>query len=482
MEKKKKKNTHQGFQPAQKAQAEPQSQSERAPDMVANEGVATSTIEPQAETESTIEGTLEAENHDAPVDEAKTVSGTAQVVDADVVVPDSAVVKQEPQVRRQPAAHIVAADSVEAEDIPTIPIGPLQSLKSLEPEIAVHSVASMRAVNTPVPLVVQPSEYRRGLGEWVDIWRDGLRLKYLPLSIMPVILGTVLAWVPTLTPQHLLGHLDIPHFIALLVTAILAQSGALLINDYYDYQRGVDTGNILGPGGLIQQGLIQPARILIVGLILLGIGAIIGLITALAGGPITCLFGLIIVLCAYFFSATKWSLSSIGLSELVGFVSFGLLPVLGSYMVQTHGFFDSRIVLYSFPLGFLAAATIYVNNLRDIEGDDNVGKFTLATMLGLRWSRVGYILLLLAAYLVTLLLGVPHGSPHFVLISLWTLPIMMVAISGVLRTEIAAGFNDIVGQTLKLLVNYTILLIIGLIISTLIPIIPHLPMHLFTIP
>ena len=454
MEKKKKKNARPGISRSSDIQAEVQPEQKPASDIVNTEEEMAGTVDAQAETLSIVDSEVMAET-------------------------ESEVV---PKQTHQPSAQIVAAESLEAEEIPTIPIGPLQLINSLEPEIAVHSVASMRAVNTPTPLVVQPSEYRRGLNEWIDIWRDGMRLKYLPLSIMPVILGTVLAWTQRMTPQQPLGYLDIPRFVALLLTAILVQSGAHLINDYYDYQRGVDTGNILGPGGLIQQGLIQPARILVVGLILLGIGSIIGLIAALAGGLVTCLFGLIIVLCAYFFSATKWSLSSIGLSELISFVAFGLLPVLGSYMVQTHGVFSSHVVLYSFPLGFLAAATIYVNNMRDIEGDDNAGKSTLATMLGVRWGRVGYIVLLLAAYLVTLLLGVPHGAPHFILISLWTLPILMVAVSGVLRTEIAAGFNDIVGQTLKLLVYFTILLVIGLIISAAIPVIPHLSTHLLHIP
>jgi 1,4-dihydroxy-2-naphthoate octaprenyltransferase len=383
---------------------------------------------------------------------------------------------------KKQSAQIVTADSVQAEEVPTIPIGSLQTINALEPEVSVHSVASMRAISMPAPLVVQPSEYRRGLGEWLEIWHDGIRPDYLPLSLMPVILGSALAWTQTVTSKTLLGHFHVVAFILTLVAATILQIGAHLINDYYDYQHGVDTSNALGPGGLLQQGLIRPSRVLIIGLILLIIGAIIGLAAALTGGALVCLFGLIIVVCAYFFSATKKSLSALGLGELIGFVAFGLLPTMGAYMIQTHGELSLHAFFYSLPLGFLAAATIYANNMRDIEGDSHVGKNTLATLLGLRFSRIGYTILMLAAYAIIVLLGVPHGHPHYILITLWTLPGLVVAITGALRTEISAGFHGVMRQTLKIYSLFTLLLIIGLIVAAIVPALPKIPTNLLVLP
>ncbi|WP_161982070.1 1,4-dihydroxy-2-naphthoate octaprenyltransferase [Dictyobacter alpinus] len=382
------------------------------------------------------------------------------------------------QPRRQQAAQVVTADAVQAEEVPTIPIGSLQTLSTLEPEVSVHSVASMRAIGMPAPLVVQPSEYRHGMNEWLDIWREGVRLNYVRLSVMPVILGSALAWTQSITNATPLGHFDIVHFILALIAVIILQIGAHLINDYYDHQRGIDTSNALGPGGLIQQGLIKPTRVLMIGLVLLGIGALVGLITALAGGPLVCLFGLLVVLAAYFFSATKQALSSLGLGELVGFLVFGLLPVMGAYMIQTGGKFNAAAFQYSVPLGFLAASVIYANNMRDIEGDSHVGKKTLATLIGLRWSRIAYIVLMLIPYLIITLIGFPHGHPHFILLALWTLPTLVVAITGVLRTETSAGFNDVMRQSLKIFTMFTTFLIIGLIISALVPVLPALPAHI----
>ncbi|GHO86672.1 1,4-dihydroxy-2-naphthoate octaprenyltransferase [Dictyobacter formicarum] len=437
-------------------------------------------VEPREEASSQAAHSIQVVDADPIQDEAVQVEDEQPEAAEDEPMPE--VVPEATNNKKKQSAQIVTADKVQAEEVPTIPIGSLQTISTLEPEVSVHSVASMRAVGMPVPLVVQPSEYRRGISEWLDIWRDGIRLHYLPLSLMPIILGTALAWTQSITPEKPFGHIEIVHFVLALIGAIFLQIGANLINDYYDHQHGIDASNALGPGGLIQQGLIKPTRVLTMGLIVLVIGAVVGLIAALAGGPLTCLFGLVIILCAYFFSATKRSLSSLGLGELVGFGTFGLLPVMGAYMIQTGGQLVATTFYYSLTLGFLAAAIIYANNMRDIEGDSHVGRKTIVTMIGLRWSRVAYIILMLLAYLVVLALGIPHGHNHFVLLALWTLPTLAVAISGVLRTEISAGFHDVMRQSMKIFVNFTILLIIGLVIAAYIPVLPKLPEHLIPLP
>src|SRR5712671_2714409 len=84
------------------------------------------------------------------------------------------------------SSHIVTADSVQAEEVPTIPLSSLQTLSTLQPEVSVRSVAATKSVRLPTPLVVQPSEYRRSLGEWMQVWWEGMRPGYVLLAIMPV--------------------------------------------------------------------------------------------------------------------------------------------------------------------------------------------------------------------------------------------------------------------------------------------------------
>lgn len=372
------------------------------------------------------------------------------------------------------STQIITPDTVQAEEVPTIPLGSLQTVSSLQPEVSVHSIASPQSARLPAPLVVQPSEYRRSFGEWLHIWWDGMRPAYLPLSLLPVLLGTTLAWTQTITAKTPRGEFHPTRFIVTLAAVICLQTGAHLVNDYYDYVKGIDTTNSLGPGGLIQQGLIKPSRVLSFGLVLLGLGALLGLLVTIQGGLLIFFFGLLGLLAAYFYSGTARSLSSITLGELVSFLVFGPLLTLGAYIVQT-GHADRLVLIYSLAPGLLATAFIHLNNMRDAESDAQAGKRTLASVLDWRVSRVLYAVLLLGAYAPIVALGIPRHAPHLVLITLWTFPLVVVLLTGVFRTDTPAVLHFHMQKTLKLAVLFTLLLIAALIVTAIVAILPHLP-------
>ncbi len=364
-------------------------------------------------------------------------------------------------------------EAAQAEEVPTIPLGSLETINMLQPEVSFHSVASTRSVNMPVPLVVQPSEYHRSTNEWFQVWWDGIRPSYLLLSLVPVCVGSILAWVQTFTTKKTFGHFHVTHFISIVLAVILIQIGANLVNDYYDYLRGIDTSNTLGPGGLIQQGLIKPSRVLSLGLTALALGAIVGIIAAFAGGPLVYLLGVIGLLCAYFYSATTHSIASITFGEIVGFFLFGPLITLGAYLVmaQTHSV-DRTTLIYSIPLGLLAAAAIHANNMRDIEGDAYARRRTIASILGLQRSRWLYITLISIAYLIVIGLAIPRSGPHFILLTLWTLPILIVALTSAIRSNTSAGLHFVMHQTLKLETYFGLLLIIAFFITAILQVLP----------
>jgi 1,4-dihydroxy-2-naphthoate octaprenyltransferase len=372
------------------------------------------------------------------------------------------------------APQIVTANFVQAEEVPTIPIASLQIISTLQPEVAVYSVASTRTVSSPTPLVVKPSGYQRSWREWVQIWVNGMRLNYLPLSLMPILLGSVLAWLSTIAPKKPFGSFHLAHFLGISVVVLLLQVGAHLVNDYYDFLHGIDMSNTLGPGGLINQGYVRPRRVLAIGLLLLVLGTAIGLVVALPGGALLYLLGSIVVLCAFFYSATPYSLSARALGEIAVFFIFGPVLTLGAYMVQMGPHFPASVLIYSLPLGLLAVATLHANNMRDIEGDALAGKYTLASVIGIFRSRVLYLLLVLGAYTPIVCLGIPHKGPHLILIALWTLPTLVVAISCVMRTNAPAGFHLVMRLTLKLEIYFTILLMLGLMITAIFPILPFM--------
>ena len=372
------------------------------------------------------------------------------------------------------SSQMVTAESVQSEEVQMAHSGTQQTVSELQPKISVHSVATTGSIMQPLPLVAQPAENERRLGEWLSIWWEGIRPVYLLLSLLPVVLGSVVAWTQSVSLKTPRGTIHPVRFVITIAAVLLLQIGANLVNDYYDYLRGIDTSNTLGPGGLIQQGLIKPVRVLSFGLIALGLGALLGAFVAVSGGWLLIVFGLIGVLAAYFYSGVPKALTSLALGELVFFFIFGPLLTLGSYMVQT-GHLDRTVYIYSISLGILATAFIHLNNMRDTASDAPAGKLTLASVLGLRLSRTLYVVLVLGAYAPIVALGLPRHAPHLLLIVLWTLPTLVIAITTVLRTTSPASLHKAMLESLRLEIFFTILLIVALVVTAVLPILPHLP-------
>ena len=161
------------------------------------------------------------------------------------------------------------------------------------------------------------------------------------------------------------------------------------------------------------------------------------------------------------------------------FFHFGPLITIGTYTVQT-GHLDRIVYIYSISLGLLATAFIHLNNMRDTESDAPAGKLTLASLLGLRLSRTLYVILIVGVYAPVVAVGLPRNAPHIVLIVLWTFPILVIAITTVLRTSSPASLHTAMFETLKLEMFFTILLIVALIVNAYLPIVIHLPW--FTLP
>lgn len=373
---------------------------------------------------------------------------------------DTAAAKKAPV-----SSQVIAAESVQAEEVPTIPLDSLQTLSTLQPEVSVRAITATQTATVPEPLVVQPAEYRRGLGEWIRIWRDGIRPFYLWFAILPLALGSALAWLASISTQKPFGDFHPQRFGAALIAVCLLQIGANLINDYYDYIGGVDTSNSLGPGGLIQQGLIKPARVLAMGLFLLIIGAFIGLLVALYGGIAAFIFGALGLLGAYFYSAPPRALSALTLGEVTSFWVFGPLLTLGAYIIQ-RGKIDTLPLICGVSLGLLISAALYINDMRDTESDGQAHKYTLASLLGIRTNRVICTLLFLGAYAPMLVLGVPSHGPHLVLITLWTLPGLVAILVSLYRTTTPASLHVTMHQAFGLVRLFTILLIVAMVIST----------------
>jgi 1,4-dihydroxy-2-naphthoate octaprenyltransferase len=209
--------------------------------------------------------------------------------------------------------------------------------------------------------------------------------------------------------------------LAALLGALLIQVGTNLANDYYDYRRGGDNEDRVGPVRVTQAGILSPEQVRNGAFSVLGLALLLGMYLVSVGGLPILLIGLASLFCAIAYTGGPYPLAYHGLGDLFVFVFFGLVAVAGTYWVQTLSF-SSELLLAGSGMGALATALLVINNLRDLETDERAGKRTLAVRLGLRGTKAEFVVLVLWALFVPVL-GVSRSgwSP-------WTLAALLSAL------------------------------------------------------
>ncbi len=233
-------------------------------------------------------------------------------------------------------------------------------------------------------------------------WVMAARPATLPAAVVPVVVGTAVAGYGVPRPLS---------FLAALVAALLIQIGANFANDLFDFQKGADTVDRLGPRRVTQGGLISPRQVAWATALTLGLAALIGVYLVVVSGWPIAVIGLLSIVCCLAYTGGPWPLGYHGLGDVCVFAFFGVAAVVGSAYLQT-GTVTALAMGASVPVGMLVTAILVVNNLRDLDTDRRVGKRTLAVRLGRTGTRLEYAALVLGAYCVQLGLwvsGVSHG-------------------------------------------------------------------------
>ena len=220
-------------------------------------------------------------------------------------------------------------------------------------------------------------------------WIEGARPRTLPAAVAPVLAGTGIAAY---------GHDEVwwKAVLALLVSLLL-QIGVNYANDYSDGIRGTDDDRV-GPMRLVGSGAAPAAAVKRAAFGAFGLAAAVGLVLAATTAWWLVAVGAVSILAAWFYTGGKKPYGYLGLGEVMVFVFFGLVAVLGTAYVQAEEV--TLAGLYAaIGIGSLACAILVTNNLRDIPTDTGSGKRTLAVRLGDRGTRTLYTSLLAVPYL-----------------------------------------------------------------------------------
>ncbi len=289
-----------------------------------------------------------------------------------------------------------------------------------------------------------------------QVWRLAIRPKTLPAAVGPVLVGAALALAD--------GAFALLPALAALGAALLLQIAVNLANDYFDFQRGIDTAERLGPPRAAASGLLTPAELRLGIGTVLGLAALLGVYLILVGGVPVLIIGVASMLAALAYSGGPFPLASHGLGDLFVFIFFGPVAVAGTYYVLALAV-TAQALLVALPIGALITAILVVNNYRDIATDSKTGKHTLAVLLGARTTRVEYVLLLVAAYLTPPLLWVQHGVKAFpVLLPLLSLPSAVTCIRAMYRDN-GRALNPLLGKTAQLSLLFSALFAAGIVLG-----------------
>lgn len=279
------------------------------------------------------------------------------------------------------------------------------------------------------------------------------RPKTLTAAVAPVFVGTglaahhdVLSWLPAA---------------AALVGAILIQIGTNLANDYYDFVRGSDTEERVGPVRVTQAGILPPESVKRGMILTLAAAMVVGVyLVWIAGWPIVWI-GTASVACAVLYTGGPFPLAYHGLGDVFVFVFFGLIAVGGTYYVQGLAW-PTDAVLAGAGLGALSTAILVANNLRDIETDARAGKRTLAVRLGKGGTQAEYLMLLVVAAVVPLAGVAVLSWPVASLVSLAALGLCIGPLRTVFRYQHPRELIPALGGTARVVALYGALLALGL--------------------
>ncbi|RNM16680.1 1,4-dihydroxy-2-naphthoate polyprenyltransferase [Nocardioides pocheonensis] len=220
-------------------------------------------------------------------------------------------------------------------------------------------------------------------------WIEGARPRTLPAAVAPVLAGTgVAAW----------SHQEVWWKAVLaLVVSLLLQVGVNYANDYSDGIRGTDDARV-GPLRLVGSRVAAPEAVKRAAFLSFGLAAVVGLVLAATTAWWLVAVGALSILAAWYYTGGKKPYGYLGLGEVMVFVFFGLVAVLGTQYVQAEDLTWAGLSA-AIGIGALACAILVANNLRDIPTDTESGKRTLAVKLGDRRTRMLYGGLVSAALL-----------------------------------------------------------------------------------
>lgn len=285
-----------------------------------------------------------------------------------------------------------------------------------------------------------------------QVWMLAIRPKTLWAAVAPVLMGTAMAFGDG---AHHWGA-----FSAALVGALLIQIGTNFANDYYDFHKGADDHDRLGPVRVTQAGLMRPEVVRTAFFVIFALAFLIGLyLVYRAGWPIL-LVGVLSILFGILYTGGPYPLGYNGLGDFFVLIFFGPVAVGGTYYVQALDI-NGLVLLAGLGPGLISTALLAINNLRDIDTDRRAGKRTLAVRFGREFAKLEYLFSIIVPCLLPALLAYLNRGNYFVLITVMVLLLAIPSFRIVMSDQRGPVLNQVLANTGKILLAYGVLFSLG---------------------
>lgn len=284
-------------------------------------------------------------------------------------------------------------------------------------------------------------------------WFLAARPKTLTGAAAPVIMGGALAF-------QYVGHLNCLPFLLCLLFAFVMQIDSNLINDYFDFRKGTDREDRLGPERACAQGWVTPKAMRIAIVLTTSLACVLGLPLIFWGGYKLILVGALCVLFCFLYTTC---LSYRGYGDLLVLVFFGIVPVCMTFFVLAECI-TWQVFIASVACGLAIDCLLMVNNYRDRNQDEISGKRTLVVRFGRKFGLRMYLWLgMLAFALGSLVIGVVTGKCYsFLPLALYA--VLHILVYRKMLLIDGKALNGVLGSTARNIFLFGVLFALSLLV------------------
>ena len=272
----------------------------------------------------------------------------------------------------------------------------------------------------------------------LSVWLRAIRIKFLLASVIAVSLGLSVTWWHS-------GTIDIFQAVLTMAGVIALHASVDLLNDYWDFKRGIDTKTkrtpMSGGTGVLPEGLLKPKSVYNAGILFLVVGGLIGGYFVVLHGVVIGVILAFAIMSIYFYSTkiVNW-----GLAEVFVAVK-GTLIVMGTYYIQNSELTDV-VVLSGIVVGALSSLVLFVASFPDHDADKEQGRRTLVILFGRQKATSIFYIFLIVSYGIIIGCAAMSIIPVFCLISLAAIP---VAINSIRKLKSSISDEDKIIPAMK---------------------------------